>query len=188
VQAWYQGGASLVDFTDSSNPVEIGYFDRGPVNATNLVLGGFWSTYWYNGHTYGGEIARGLDVLGLTPTEMLSANEIAAAREVEFDRLNVQSQPKIKWEPSFAVVRSFFDQLVRADALSRSQRRKIDRALDKAERAADRGRLSKAREELLDLARDLRGRELADLRDAVKDLAFTFPDDDSDSDSDSDSD
>ena len=62
VQAWYQGGASLVDFTDSANPVEIGYFDRGPISATALVLGGFWSTYWYNGAIYGSEIARGFDV------------------------------------------------------------------------------------------------------------------------------
>jgi hypothetical protein len=119
---------------------------------------------------------------------MMSKNEIAAAREVQFERLNVQNQPEITWEPSFAVVRSFFDQLVRADALSKSRRKKIDRALDKAEEAADRGRERKARKELEKLARDLRGRVLADLRDAVTDLAATFPGHDSDSDSDSDSD
>jgi hypothetical protein len=186
VQAWYQGGASLVDFSDSSNPVEIGYFDRGPISATQLQLGGLWSTYWYNGHAYGAEIARGLDVYGLTPTDELSANEIAAAREVQFDRLNVQNQPEITWDPSFAVVRSFFDQLVRADALGDKQRGKIEKALDKAEEAAERGRLSKAGLELRKLARDLRGATLADLRGAVEDLAATFPDDDSDSDSDSD--
>ncbi len=66
VQAWYQGGASLVDFSDSSNPVEIGYYDRGPISSTALVLGGLWSTYWYNGSTYGSELARGFDVWGLT--------------------------------------------------------------------------------------------------------------------------
>jgi len=79
VQAWYQGGASVVDFTDSSHPVEIGYFDRGPISSASLVLGGFWSTYWYNGAAYGSEIARGLDAFGLQPTAQLSANEIAAA-------------------------------------------------------------------------------------------------------------
>jgi hypothetical protein len=81
-------------------------------------------------------------------------------------------------------VRSFFDQLVRADALSDSRRKKIDKALDKAEEAAGRVRSSKARKTLLDLAGELRGPVLADLRDAVTDLAATLPDDDSDSDSD----
>ncbi|WP_051324449.1 LVIVD repeat-containing protein [Candidatus Solirubrobacter pratensis] len=92
VQAWYQGGASLVDFTDSTNPVEIGYFDRGPISATSLVTGGFWSTYWYNGTIWGSEIARGLDGLALTPTDKLTANEIAQAKAVKTGRLNVQSQ------------------------------------------------------------------------------------------------
>ncbi len=107
VQAWYQGGASLVDFTDSANPVEIGYYDRGPISSTALVLGGLWSTYWYNGETYGSEIARGLDVWRLAATSQMSENEIAAAREVQLDRLNVQHQDQITWAPSFAVVRSF---------------------------------------------------------------------------------
>ena len=76
VQAWYQGGASLVDFTDPANPKEIGYFDRGPIPlvppSTTLTLGGFWSTYWYNGAIYGSEIARGFDVFNLTPTADLT--------------------------------------------------------------------------------------------------------------------
>jgi hypothetical protein len=92
VQAWYQGGASVVDFSDSAHPVEIGYYDRGPINATSLVTGGLWSTYWYNGAIYGSEIARGLDVWGLTPTAQLSGSEIAAASSLRLDRLNVQSQ------------------------------------------------------------------------------------------------
>jgi hypothetical protein len=82
IQAWYQAGASLVDFSDSSNPVEIGYYDRGPISSASLVLGGLWSTYWYHGETYGSEIARGFDVFGLTPTDELSENEIEAAQEV----------------------------------------------------------------------------------------------------------
>jgi hypothetical protein len=92
VQAWYQGGASLVDFTDSANPVEIGYWDRGPISAASITPGGFWSTYWYNGAIYGSEIARGLDVLGLAPTDKVSATEIAQAKGVKSERLNVQSQ------------------------------------------------------------------------------------------------
>jgi len=92
VQAWYQGGASVVDFTDAAHPVEIGYFDRGPINATQLVTGGYWSTYWYNGHVYSSEIARGLDVLAVTPTDKLSAGELAQASAVKTPRLNVQDQ------------------------------------------------------------------------------------------------
>ncbi|HKX54983.1 MAG TPA: hypothetical protein VJN01_02730, partial [Xanthomonadales bacterium] len=79
VQAWYQGGISIIDFTDSSKPVEIAYFDRGPIDAEHLTLGGYWSVYWYQGHIYGTEIYRGLDVFKLLPSEFLSANEIAAA-------------------------------------------------------------------------------------------------------------
>ena len=79
VQAWYQGGISLMDFTDSGNPVEIAYFDRGPIHEEHLSLGGYWSVYWYNGRIYGTEIIRGLDVFALTPSELLTENEIAAA-------------------------------------------------------------------------------------------------------------
>src|SRR5690606_2449497 len=113
VQAWYQGGISLVDFTDSANPVEIAFFDRGPISDTSLVLGGFWSAYWYDGEVYGSEIARGFDVFGLVPSEHLSAAEIAAAREVHLDEFNAQHQPRITWTPSFATTRARFDQLAR---------------------------------------------------------------------------
>ena len=97
VQAWYQGGVSVFDFTDSAHPVEIAYFDRGPIDAKNLIIGGYWSTYWYNGHIYGSEIARGLDVFKLTPSEYLSQNEIDAATLVQLDEFNAQQQPKITW-------------------------------------------------------------------------------------------
>ena len=53
VQAWYQGGVSVFDFTDSAKPVEIAFFDRGPIDAKQLITGGYWSAYWYNGHIYG---------------------------------------------------------------------------------------------------------------------------------------
>ncbi|MEE8524297.1 MAG: DUF305 domain-containing protein, partial [Thermoanaerobaculia bacterium] len=79
VQAWYQGGISVIDFTDSANPVEIAYFDRGPIDEERLVTGGFWSAYWYKGRIYGTEIIRGLDVFELVPSEYLSVNEVVAA-------------------------------------------------------------------------------------------------------------
>jgi hypothetical protein len=95
VQSWYQGGISVMDFTDASNPIEIAYFDRGPINGERLVSGGTWSAYWYNGHIYSSEIARGLDVLELTPTKFLTQNEIDAARSVRVPVLNVQNQERI---------------------------------------------------------------------------------------------
>jgi hypothetical protein len=172
VQAWYQGGASMVDFTDSENPVEIGFFDRGPIDASALVFGGLWSTYWYNGETYGSELARGFDVYGLTPTEQMSENEIAAAREVQVDRLNVQHQDRITWEPSFAVVRSFRDQLVRSDELGGRTLRKVDELLDRAERYDERGQRIAAKLTLFALSLQLRrDRDFDDMRDAVEDLA-----------------
>ena len=80
VQAWYQGGLSVMDFTDSSNPIEIAYFDRGPILKDLLISGGYWSTYYYEGYIYGTEIKRGLDVFKLLPSEYLSKEEIAAAK------------------------------------------------------------------------------------------------------------
>jgi hypothetical protein len=177
VQAWYQGGASLVDFTDSSHPVEIGYFDRGPVNGTAppLVFGGFWSTYWYNGETYGSELARNFDVLALTPTEHLSENEIAAARQVQVDRLNVQRQDRFTWEPSFAVVRSFLDQALRLQPGSETLA-EVDDAVSRAEGFVDSGRLDAAAAELDSAESTLKGTEFDDLNDAVDDLADVYKD------------
>jgi hypothetical protein len=171
VQAWYQGGASLVDFSDSRNPVEIGYYDRGPIHPTTMVLGGLWSTYWYNGETYGSEIFRGFDVFGLTPTAQLSSNEIEAAREVEFDRLNVQRQDRIRWKPSFAVVRSFLDQLIRSGDIGGRTLARVSFFLDKAEDYFDRGKMSSARAALKAADGQLRGRKYDDLEDAIDDLA-----------------
>ncbi len=99
VQAWYQGGISVFDFTDSSNPVEIAFFDRGPIDAERFVMGGFWSSYWYRGYIYGTEIARGLDVLELLPSEHLTENEIAAAAAVTPAAFNAQQQRRIDWPP-----------------------------------------------------------------------------------------
>jgi len=76
VQAWYQGGISIMDFTDSLNPKEIAYFDRGPIDENNLITGGYWSAYFYNGRIYGTEIVRGLDVFRLVESDYLSQDEI----------------------------------------------------------------------------------------------------------------
>ncbi len=118
VQAWYQGGVSVLDFTDPSNPFEIAYFDRGPISDTQLLTGGYWSTYWYNGYIYGSEIIRGLDVLRLLPSEHISANELEAASLVRFGEFNPQEQPTKRWPPHFSVARSFLDQLERNRGLS----------------------------------------------------------------------
>ena len=176
IQAWYQGGASVVDFSDSRKPVEIGFYDRGPISATALVLGGLWSTYWYNGETFGSEIARGFDVFGLTPTQYLSANEIEAAREVQIKRLNVQHQEKITWDPSFAVVRSYVDQLERAGDLEGFALATTRRLINLAERFNDRGNRRAAKLTLKSLARLLyRDYHYDELRDAVLDLAYSLP-------------
>ena len=135
VQAWYQGGASLVDFSDSRNPVEIGYYDRGPISSTALVLGGLWSTYWYNGATYGSELARGFDVWDLTADRRSSPRTRSRRRRrSQVDRLNVQHQDKLEWDPSFAVVRSFIDQLERSGDLEGKALDKVNRFVDRAER------------------------------------------------------
>ena len=118
VQAWYQGGVSVVDFTDTSHPVEIAYFDRGPLDETKRGMGGYWSVYWYNGYIYGSEIARGVDVFKLAPSKFITQNEIDAANQVHFDELNVQNQPKISWPANFVVARAYIDQLARSNALS----------------------------------------------------------------------
>jgi hypothetical protein len=118
VQAWYQGGISVMDFTDPANPFEIAYFDRGPIDPKMLVLGGDWSAYWYNGYIYGSEIARGLDVFQLTPTKFLTQNEIDAAKTVMVADLNVQDQQKIEWPSKLVVAKAYVDQLSRSHAVS----------------------------------------------------------------------
>ena len=135
VQGWYQGGVNVFDFTDPTNPIEIAYFDRGPVNAENLVVGGSWGAYWYNGYIYSSELSRGLDVLELTPSEFLSQNEIDAAKLVTMEEYNPQSQPLLEWPAAFPVVRSYLDQLVRNRGLPEARTTAIAAAIDAAERA-----------------------------------------------------
>ena len=95
VQAWYQGGLSVMEFTDPANPVEIAFFDRGPIDEDQLILGGYWSAYYYNGYVYGTEIVRGFDVLELTASDDLSQAELDQAAEVRQRDFTVQSQTKI---------------------------------------------------------------------------------------------
>lgn len=133
VQAWYQGGISVIDFTDSSRPVEIAFFDRGPVHEEHLVLGGFWSVYYYDGLIYGTEIVRGLDVLKLTPSEHLTANEIAAAGLADMGGVfNPQQQFRVRWPDEPVVAKAYLDQLGRDDALKAGLAREIVAALDRS--------------------------------------------------------
>ncbi len=118
VQAWYQGGISIFDWTDVSKPTEIAYYDRGPVDSTRLASGGSWSVYWYNGYMVSSEIARGLDIFELVPSGHLSQNEIDAAKSVRFDYLNAQGQPKLVWPATFSLVLAYLDQLERVNGLA----------------------------------------------------------------------
>jgi len=133
VQAWYQGGISMMDFTDPANPFEIAYFDRGPIDPKILVLGGDWSAYWYNGYIYGSEIARGLDVFQLTPSKFLTQNEIDAAKTVLLADLNVQNQQKIEWPASLVVAKAYVDQLSRSQALPARRIVQLQKAIHSAE-------------------------------------------------------
>jgi hypothetical protein len=135
VQAWYQGGISIMDFTDPTKPFEIAYFDRGPIDAKTIVLGGDWSAYWYNGNIYGSEIARGLDVFELTPTQFLTQNEIDAAKAVKTSDLNVQTQQRIVWPSKLIVAKAYLDQLGRSSALPAEQLATLNQAVDKAQKS-----------------------------------------------------
>ena len=132
-QGWYQGGVSVFDFTDSAKPIEIAFFDRGPIDAKQLITGGYWSSYWYNGHIYGSEIARGIDVFSLTPSEHLSQNEIDAAMMVRSEELNTQLQTRTVWPPSVTVARAYLDQLTRSKGIQPERARAVKTTLDRAD-------------------------------------------------------
>ena len=140
VQAWYQGGVSVVDFTDSANPVEIAFFDRGPIDTEELITAGYWSTYWYNGRIYGTEISRGLDVFEMQPSDFLTENEIAAASlEALKGTVNAQTQERIAWPAVPVVARAYQDQLLRTGAIDEAQSRELSEALNRAQRLLERG-------------------------------------------------
>ena len=147
VQAWYQGGISVMDFTDPAHPFEIAYFDRGPLDPNTLVLGGEWSAYWYNGFIYGSEIARGLDVFELTPTRFLTQNEIDAAKTVRVTELNVQNQRKLEWPAQLVVAKAYLDQLSRSEALPPDQIVALRKAIENAETSRmNKGKVAKLKQ------------------------------------------
>jgi hypothetical protein len=169
-QGWYQGGHTLVDFTDAANPKEIAFFDRGPISETTaLVLGGFWTTYFYNGRTFGSEIARGLDVFRYTPTADLSANEIAATEAIELDFLSPQLQSKIVHAPSFALVRSYLDQALRAGDITAKGFGQVKKLIDQAELLATKNG-NGAKGQLNAASKQLKGAQFDTLRGAILDL------------------
>ncbi|MDE2877603.1 hypothetical protein [Candidatus Palauibacter soopunensis] len=133
IQGWYQGGVSLIDWTDPANPAEIAYFDRGPVNPDRMQMGGSWSVYWYNGVIVNSEIARGLDVLELVPSEAMTQNEIDAANSVRLTHLNSQGQPIFEWPATFALARAYLDQLERHGGLAAARIDRLRAGLAEAE-------------------------------------------------------
>ena len=163
VQAWYQGGISVFDWTDRIHPVEIAFHDRGPVASTTMQFGGSWSAYWYNGVIVSSEIARGLDIFELRPSEFLSQNEIDAAKSVKLNYLNAQSQPKFVWPATLALARAYVDQLERSTGLSTGRISSVRRSLAGAENASG----AAQREALETLATQLHD-EAGQSRDAAK--------------------
>lgn len=177
VQAWYQGGISVFDWTDPSHPHEIAFYDRGPVDSLRMQMGGSWSVYWYNGHIVSSEIARGLDIVELTPSQYLTQNEIDAARTVHLDYLNAQGQPKFVWPPSFALARAYVDQLERNKCLPASRIGEVRAALSGAEKATGAVRHGALTSLSTQLAGEAAGScdagRVRKLSDAIRDLSVT---------------
>ncbi|HEV8446197.1 MAG TPA: hypothetical protein VGQ44_05235 [Gemmatimonadaceae bacterium] len=175
VQAWYQGGVSVFDFTDPKHAAEIAFFDRGPIDPNRMVEGGSWSAYWYNGVIVSSEIARGLDVLELTPNPLLTQNELDAAKTAHVDYLNVQGQPRYSWPASFAVARAYVDQLDRSKGLSDARISAVRQALSSAESASGSARNSALSQLASQLDADASGSrdsgKVRTLAAAVRDLA-----------------
>lgn len=175
VQAWYQGGVSIYDFTDPANPVEIAFHDRGPIDANRMGMGGSWSVYWYNGLIVSSEIARGLDIFELVPSEALSQNEIDAAKSVVMTELNSQGQPIFEWPTTFALARAYVDQLERNRGLPASRVAAVRAALTGAEAASGSARRTGlealGRELDADAARSADGDRVRALAEAVRGLA-----------------
>jgi hypothetical protein len=175
VQGWYQGGISIFDWTDPAKPFEMAYHDRGPSDSTKVGAGGSWSVYWYNGAIVSSEIARGLDVFELHPSEFISQNEIDAAKTVHFAELNPQGQPKMVWPPSFALARAFVDQLERKKCLTPDRIAAVRQSLSSAERGAARDRQTALSQLSTQLSSDAQsscdGGKVRKLMDAVRDLS-----------------
>jgi len=163
VQAWYQGGISVFDWTDAEHPVEIAFHDRGPLDAENLLSAGSWSVYWYNGYMVSSEISRGLDIFELVPSGFLTQNEIDAAKTVHLDHLNTQGQPKFVWPPSYPLARAFVDQIERSGGLAAARITAVRAELDRTERLGGQQR----REGLAQLASQI-DNDARGARDAAK--------------------
>jgi hypothetical protein len=194
VQGWYQGGVSVMEFTDPDNPRELAYFDRGPIDhppgvdvpataapagaagrPNRSTPGGSWGAYWWNGYIYSSELDRGFDILELLPSDQLSANEIAAAKLVRYEEYNPQSQPRIVWPAAFPVVRSYLDQLTRDNGLSRDRTTAIASALDAAEQLSGSARRNALNTLAKSVDKDVRGAKdparVKAMSAAIKDLA-----------------
>jgi hypothetical protein len=179
VQAWYQGGISVFDWTDAAHPKEIAFFDRGPIDSTRFAMGGSWSVYWYNGSIVSSEIARGLDIFELTPSAFISKNELDAAKTVKQDYLNTQGQQKLVWPASFSLARAYLDQLERSKGLEAGKIATARESLASAEKASG----AERQQALTQLATRLDGdaggaKDAAKVRmvaKAVRDLASSSP-------------
>ena len=175
IQGWYQGGISLIDWTNPNNPVEIAFHDRGPFNADQMSMAGSWSVYWYNGVIVNSEIMRGLDIFELVPSEALTQNEIDAANSVQLTHLNSQGQPVYEWPATFALARAYLDQLERWHGMDAPRVAAARSALDSAESGSGTAR----RDTLRSLANALAAHaadaadsdKVAKLADAVQRLA-----------------
>jgi hypothetical protein len=173
VQAWYQGGLSVFDWTDIDNPQEIAFYDRGPVDAERMRMAGSWSAYWYNGVIVSSEIARGMDVYELLPSGLITENELAAAKTVRMPYWNTQDQQKYVWAPSFVVARAYLDQLARSNGLDAATITAARASLDAAEKRSG----TQRKTALTELATRLNGATARDqakvrlLSSAVSDLA-----------------
>ncbi|MCY4648725.1 MAG: hypothetical protein OXE73_17830, partial [Gammaproteobacteria bacterium] len=175
IQGWYQGGISLIDWTDPASPVEIAFFDRGPVDAEVMRSGGSWSVYWYNGLIVNSEIARGLDIFELTTSEVMTQNEIDAANSVRLTQLNSQGQPIFEWPATYALARAYLDQLERHRGLNAARIREARSELARTEEMAWPAQGAALRSLADALSSDALGAldraKVAKLADAVRDLA-----------------
>ena len=193
VQGWYQGGVSVMDFTNADKPEELAYFDRGPIDpapgadvpapaapaaggrGNRGTIGGSWGAYYWNGMIYSSELDRGFDIMELTPSDQLSKNEIEAAKLVKFAQYNPQSQPKIEWPAAFPVVRSYLDQLVRWNGLAADRTTAIGKALDSAEQQSGKARRTALEALAKQVDKDVSGAKdperVKAMSAAIKDLA-----------------
>ena len=193
VQGWYQGGVSVMDFTNADKPEELAYFDRGPIDpapgadvpapaapaaggrGNRGTIGGSWGAYYWNGMIYSSELDRGFDIMELTPSDQLSKNEIEAAKLVKFTQYNPQSQPKIEWPAAFPVVRSYLDQLVRWNGLAAERTTAIGKALDSAEQQSAKARRTALEALAKQVDKDVSGAKdperVKAMSAAIKDLA-----------------